>query len=591
MIWLSTLLFLVWGASSAAPAGLPAPVAPLSPPTARSVWVSPLILAGSAIWYTEEARVVEDAIAVELGRRGYDVASMARVHAAIDRMHAGLFPDRDGGCAAMSSALAWLEVDHTGYARAATRLDCAPDSPGMGPFGATEPVGCTLSVNVHPPGGTHSPATRLSLSLPAGARAREVARAVPKLAPAAPPAVGGLLGALGVGWVGQRPVHARGVVSSGGWRVTDLVRLDEGLAPLHPPLAVCEEQPAWWLDSTSNPLVLSVDGHGRVTRCEAQAEHHLAPRAECRCVVLRDQLVLPGGAADRRLRFDLDVMPLVRPPSAPTATLDRLVDLTAARADDPTTLLGSDFLLDDPIGACLSTPTPTQRWPMTLEVGPDGRVTSAKADLPLDGGDPTMQACLGAALVGQQRACPHSGRATVQANVLLQAHTRGDPPSDAMEWAKTLGITLPYVAWSGVRPPAGARLVGLLAGGSRRASEATSSGTDADLRVVADATASAADLVALIHAYGGPAVRRVYLQGNHEGAWLRLLVVAPPADTVVVVVPPPTPTGLPLDLPPVAPGEPVRFSFAPGATVGTLAELGSRLDGRDLLLPGGAARP
>ena len=65
----------------------------------------------------------------------------------------------------------------------------------------------------------------------------------------------------------------------------------------------------------------------------------------------------------------------------------------------------------------------------------------------------------------------------------------------------------------------------------------------------------------------------------------------PVPDTVVVVVPPPTPTGLPLDLPPVAPGEPVRFSFAPGATVGTLAELGSRLDGRDLLLPGGAARP
>lgn len=588
-------LFLFSSLGHATPATtLPGPV---TLPTAgpESVWVQPLVVDGPALWFTEESRLLEAAVADELRRRGLDVLPVATANQTIDRMAAGKFPDREGGCdappSAMPAAFDWLDYALSGHGKVVSRLNCEAEPPHWltAKARSTFEPGCTLTVNVYAAGERHSAAQRLSVRLPIDVTVSEAVKAVSALDVASPAAGGGILGALGKGWMEDRAVRAAGLEHTGRWSESDLSSLDSELSQLHGALNACEQEPAVWLDLARNPLQIAVDGRGKITRCEPLYRHHLAPYAACRCEALQSGLDFSAGARDRRLQFQLTVQPIQPRVRQPAETSVRVIEFTRRTADDPTALLGADFLAADALRGCLVANVPTQRWPLTLTVGANGVVSAAQAGTPIEGGDPDLQACLGAVAKGIQLVCPFSGTAQVAADVVLASVPLGPVNSpDELAWAKSLGIQWPYVSWNKAPALPNAPLFVVLADGSVQAFNPDVSAAEpvAELRVFADERAPATALVEMIHARQSPALKRVFVYGSGADVAFRLLVVPAPAGAVPVAVGPPPPGGNPMQIPVLAPGVTVVISAEPGATVGGFVEVGSRLWAHEVVLTG-----
>lgn len=513
-------------AFGAAPPG-PVPPEPESPqPSALSL--APLRVFGdSAIWFSEEAFPVEDAVAEFLAAEGWSVAPLAPMRDAVARLDAGLFPDREGGCDALPPAAHWLERRHGAAAMARADLRChARQSPWE--QGAFEP-GCRLRVLVTE-GRGGGEVERWEGTIPLGAGPEEVAAAVRggALHPAAPPpSSGGLLGGLGAS--PSEPVRLVERDEVGPWVAADLDGFSSRLIALRTPLAKCASDGPLF-DSWGNPTQLAVGVDGVVTRCGRQfPDHHGPPKQACECRVIRENVRFSPASGERRLRFTLSVLPSTPRPAPPRDPLDTSITLEIASSSDPDVWIAIDTARE-PIATCAREGVggiPGQEWPISFRIGPDGRVASADVGIPLDGGSEALRSCLTGALGDARFTCPPTGVAAVEAVLRMSRTPSGSyglPQGVAAE-LRTRGISLPDHPWVFEPVLPDTPLLLLPASGP---ADPHGAGTGREVRVAADARATVASLNALL-ARDAPRATRVFLvaEADSEAISLRFLRVAP----------------------------------------------------------------
>lgn len=570
-------------------AGLPPPIStPQYATSDKGAWVAPLATAGEVVWFTEESRLVEAAIAAELRRRGYAVEPVEHVNAAIDRMASGTFPDRPGGCEALPPARAWLEMNYASLHKVISRLECRsePVDFGQRPNSQFEP-GCTLSVKVYPPGESHRPAERLSLRAKLGVSPVALGKAVAQLDLEPPPTTisGLLLAGRGSGWK-WRPVVTTDLVGTGRWADGEVASTRDRLSSLYTELFACEQERAMWLGSATNGLSLAVHANGSVERCEPWTRSELAPHAECRCEVMKEKLRFDRGHAGRRLRFSAYTSPSEKPTAKPGPQFDQMIDFSRTAATDATAMLGSTFLVGDAYRMCLDRSVPYQRWPLTLAVDRNGRVAKADVGVPLDGADTTLQSCIANASEGAQLVCPFSGGATVNAQLVLGSVPKENPAKEAeLAWLTTLKIELPEGYLQHASPQPDAPLFALSANGDLIGyREAPGPIMGHEVRLFADARATGAQLRQALTTLNGPHLDRVFLYTEGGKIAGRLLLVFPPNDAGFVSVGPEPETGW--EWPDWPPGQAVAVRLPSAATVGQLTGIVARLDQQDLILLG-----
>lgn len=532
-------------ATLALAASPPPPLPPPAPLSERALRVEPAHAMGDAvIWFAEEARLVQAAVAARLAEEGWDVIPLAEADAAMSRLDAGYIPDREGACSPLPPASTWLEQRYAGAAVASVDLRCNAEHSRWDP-GPFEP-GCVLTVVVSR-GDPAEEVARWEVEAPLGASPAAVAARVPGLRRADPPqdGAGGLLGGLGASKA--RPIRVVSLDTTGPWGAGAPAGLDDALLPLHEALAACSAEPAPRFDFWGNPMQLDVDGRGRITRCERQyPDHHAGASQACECRVLRERFTFARGREGRRARFDLWVAPL-EPPTQRRDAEYVSAGLAIRRSSDPSALVAGEQggpVAFEAVNACLADGRLSSRsWPVTFSLGNDGRPTSTRVGPPRDGGPEPLRACLEAALAGARFTCPFTGAAEIDATLTLSRvpfGAQGLPKAAAARIAE-LGVALPDAAW--VYEPAlpSTPLYAVAADGTVSA-VAEGSGDD-EVRVAADGRASVDALRAALRARG-PGLRRVFLvAGAGEPVTLRFLVNVPSDGatpvTVRVGTPPP----------------------------------------------------
>ncbi len=531
----------------------PPPLSPRTAPDARSdqdqrpLWIEPLYVGGdAAILFANESFPIEDAIARALERAGYAIVPLEERRVAIERMRSGFLPEEERQCAPMPPAAGYLEARFAGLRRLSARLDCMAEEPPQTDPSAPFSPGCVLRAELYEPN-DHGPIAiaeagrRFPLGVAVDAIVNELDRHGLALSP--PPqeeGAGTLFGLGGLGIVDRRSVIIASLDATGAWDSATRSQLDalleESLAPLHAELSACESgEPRF--DHWANDMQMDVGPDGRVERCEPQfLHHHPDPAMPCQCRVIAQKLHFGPSQGMRRLRFALTVRTERASPAYDRAATTYAY-FRGRQADDESVFYGDQAFDRDPIVRCLTaqgTHVPETRVLADIDVGADGRTRGI--ELRMMTGDTLtdpLLACVRDSVTRLRSTCPFSGRARVRGEIDL-GRVRiggGAVPASLVARIGELGIELPSGAWQLDVPREDAPLFfvtmnGAVLDANGAAIDPSTAVNGEELRVIADARAPVARIIAFLRTHSS--VRRVFfaVQQSEGGVLYRVLHVA-----------------------------------------------------------------
>jgi hypothetical protein len=511
------------------------------------LWLEPLYVGGdAAILFANESFPIEDAIARALERAGYAIVPLEERRVAIERMRSGFLPEEERQCVPMPPAAGYLEARFAGLRRLSARLDCMAEEPAWAEPNAPFSPGCVLRAELYGPN-DHGPIAiaeaerRFPLGVPIDVIVNELDRHGLALSP--PPqeeGVGTLFGLGGLGISDQRSVIVASLDATGAWDSATRSQLDasieEALTPLHAQLSACESgEPRF--DHWANDMQMDVGPDGRIERCEPQLlHHHPNPAMPCQCRVIAQKLHFGPSQGMRRLRFALTVRTERASPAYDRAATTYAY-FRGRQADDESVLYGDQAFDSDPIVRCLmaqGTHVPETRVLADIDVGADGRTRGI--ELRTMTGDTLtdpLLACVRDSVTRLRFTCPFSGRARVRGEIDLgRVRTGGGTvPASLVARIGELGIELPPGAWQLDVPREDAPLFfvtmnGAVLDANGAAIEQSNTVNDEELRVIADARAPVARIIAFLSTHSS--VRRMFFaaQQSEGGVLYRVLNVA-----------------------------------------------------------------
>jgi hypothetical protein len=407
---------------SIAIAGLALIVTPPVPPAAakpvareaRELLLEPARVYGHSVWFADELAPVADAVAEVLARPksgGFRVVPPQEMRALWAAVQQGQLPEWKETCTAVPPPALLGEHLHPRAQVGSIEVRCTKRA-------------CKLVVEIHrhdpTPDGERGYArvARYGASLPTRESPAEWAARLRRsgLAPSPWPREAGGLGLSGTieddGDKSEAWAVVNGIEQSGGWTYT----LDpDFFAAKSRELAACTPGPWVWRDWWTQSVVISVNGDGRMSRCEPALPDHLPPpEFACWCGVLA-HLGFQAGAGERRASFDIHTFLPAR--HSVRDKYFRVAYLGRKRADDVSAILGTGEVDDRDLIACLGPVTSEMRdvkVPLHFTVRADGQATPTRVRWPAAIPRPAA-ACLDGVLARARFACPLSGHAEVDA--------------------------------------------------------------------------------------------------------------------------------------------------------------------------------